>query len=190
MRKHLISVLIAAAVVGGCKLTNPADDASPAMNMSAVSNAAAGTAMPLKELMGHVMQRNATQLWAWTAYVSDAQGDRYTSPRTEAEWLDAESDAMTMQVLINALLDPAYRVDDEWPRHVETLAQAFAASADAAEHKNFAGMLKASDQINAACVACHMAYVPELEGVQPQSRLSKSIGDSANKAALPAELSR
>jgi hypothetical protein len=161
MRKSLIAALFGAALAAGCR---PAPQA------------AAEPPMSLKELMGHAMQRNATQLWAWTAYVSDSKGDRYTAPQTEAEWLDAESDALTMQVLAKALRDPAYRIDAAWSGHVDVLAQAVEASANAAEHKNFADMLKAGDRINAACVACHMTYVPELEGVQPTSRQLKAPG--------------
>ena len=121
-------------------------------------------ALPLKEFMGHLLQRNAGQLWVWTAYVSDANGSRYTSPTGLADWEDAESDALTLQQLTLTLDRPKYRLDDEWPRRLGRLREAVGLSAAAAERQDFPALVAAGDAINEACVECHLHYVPELEG--------------------------
>lgn len=124
--------------------------------------------LPLKEFMGHVMQRNAVQLWQWTALEVDAQGDHFNKPRTEEEWEDAESDALTLQQLTYVLEQPGLRVDDaRWTERLHALRAAVTASAGAAEGKDFAALAKAGDAINAQCIACHMAFAPQLETPPP-----------------------
>lgn len=140
-----------------------------------VRNAWAGggeppAALPLKEIMAHVMQRNAVQLWSWTTYLSDEKGDRYTAPRTDAEWEDAESDALTLVQIARGLKVADRRLDDQWDRYIGDLEMAALQSAAAAENHDFEGMLKSANAIDARCVACHMHYVPELEGAPAVGR--------------------
>jgi hypothetical protein len=66
-------------------------------------------ALPLKEFMGHAMQRNGEQLWAWSAEVEDAGGVHSGKPVDAAGWENAESDALTMVELTRVLETPAYR---------------------------------------------------------------------------------
>ncbi len=150
---------------------SPASNAPQANN--AEPNAAAGAAspvqsandIPLKEFMGHVMDRNAAQLWLWTTYLSDAQGDHYTQPRTEKDWINAESDALTMVQLSYLLETPALALDDtRWAGHLARFRKAAKDSAEAAETKNFAKLEMAASDMNRACVACHVTYVPQIEG--------------------------
>lgn len=124
----------------------------------------APAAFPLKELMAHVMQRNALQLWSWTTYISDGKGDRYTAPGTDAEWEDAESDALTMVQLARSLKVAERRLDGQWDGYVAGVERAALQSANAAEHHDFDALLRSANAIDAGCVACHMHYVPELEG--------------------------
>lgn len=121
-------------------------------------------ALPLKEFMGHLLQRNAGQLWVWTAYVSDDEGSRYTSPTRATDWDDAESDALTLRQLALALDQPDYRLDAEWPHYLGRLRSAAKDSAAAAERHDFPALLAAGNAVNEACVGCHLHYVPELEG--------------------------
>lgn len=123
----------------------------------------AGATLPLKEFMGHVMQRNATQLWGWTAYISDEKGERYTKPDSDEEWEDAESDALAIVELGERLKIDERRIDENWDGYVNGVQQAARQSATAAEAHDFDGMLKSADALNESCVACHMHYVPELE---------------------------
>lgn len=121
---------------------------------------------PLKEFMGHVVQRNAEQLWTWSEEISDANGFRSLAPKSDADWLNAESDAMTMVELSSIIGSQAYTVDDKWTEFSVRLLQATSDASTAAEKRDFERFSAASSAINDACVACHLHYVPELEGVK------------------------
>jgi|GEM_PF-1667692 len=146
--------------------TPPADNAAQAGQAVADPKLAENAGeSPLKAYMGHVMDRNAAQLWAWTTYVSDAQGGRYTQPRTEDDWIDAESDALTMVHLGDLLAMPGLALDDDrWAGQLARFRQAARDSAEAAEAQDFARLEAAASDMNRACVACHVTYVPEIEG--------------------------
>lgn len=123
-----------------------------------------GAPLPLPELMGHVMQRNAVQLWAWTASETDASGTRSGEPRSAEAWEDAESDALTLRQLAQVLKAPPYDPGDpRWGRLASELETAATASADAAEHKDFAALVRAGEAINDRCVGCHLVFAPQLE---------------------------
>lgn len=129
-------------------------------------------ALPFKEFMGHVMQRNAEQLWAWSAEVVDAQGEHNGKPTHDAGWENAESDALTIVELTHVLETPAYRLPSPgWPGFVRRARVAAAASAKAAEARDYAALQKAADDLNAACVACHLRFAPELEKAPPVPNL-------------------
>lgn len=131
--------------------------------------------LPLAELMGHVFQRNAEQLWAWTSIETDASGDHSGAPRSEDQWEQAESDALTLHQLTYVLQGHAARPDDpRWDRLIGDLRRATAASAAAAERKDLAGLTAAGDAVNAACVACHWAFAPQLETPPPPVPLPRS----------------
>lgn len=124
----------------------------------------AGAPLPLTELMGHVMQRNAVQLWAWTETETDAAGTRSGEPRTAEQWEDAESDALTLRQLAQVLKAPTYDPGDpRWGRLASDLEAAASASAEAAERKDAAALLRAGEAINDRCVACHLVFAPQLE---------------------------
>jgi hypothetical protein len=124
--------------------------------------------LPIKEFMGHVMQRNAEQLWRWTELEIDAKGERYGKPVSEEDWENAESDALTLQQLSYALEHSRYRIPDpQWDTRLTALRAAATASADAAERKDFAALIKAGDRINEQCIACHLTFAPQLEEPPP-----------------------
>lgn len=124
--------------------------------------------LPIEEFMGHVMQRNAEQLWQWTSFESDATGERSGKPVSGEDWESAESDALTLQQLSYALEHSVYRIDDPaWDRHLAAFRTEASASAAAAERKDFAALQRAGDQINAQCIACHLTFAPEIEAPPP-----------------------
>ncbi len=128
--------------------------------------------LPLKELMGHVMQRNAEQLWSWSAEEVDASGTHSGQPKDEAAWENAESDALTVIELTYVLEKPSYRLPSaDWHRYVARARAAAKASAKAAEAHDYPALQKAGDDLNAACVACHLHFVPELEKGPPAPAL-------------------
>lgn len=125
-------------------------------------------ALPLKEFMAHVMQRNAEQLWTWSAEVEDAGGLHNGGPTDAVGWENAESDALTFVELTHVLETPAYRLPSPaWSGFVRRTRAAAAASAKAAEAHDYAGLQKSADDLNAACVACHLRFAPDLEKAPP-----------------------
>jgi hypothetical protein len=149
----------AAIVVAGCIAAAGAIAQSPSRDAAP---------LPIKEFMGHVMLRNAQQLWHWTSFESDEQGERSGKPTSPEQWEDAESDALTLQQLSYALEHTAYRIDEKnWDRHLASFRAAASASADAAEHQDFDRLQKAGDDLNAQCVACHVTFAPEIEAPPP-----------------------
>lgn len=161
--RHIGSILIALCLT--------ACDAQPLKTaeqkeVAKSSGAADSEVRPLKEFMGHVVQRNAEQLWAWSEEISDANGFRSLAPKSDADWLNAESDAMTMAELASIISSPAYAVDDKWAEFSARLLQVTSDVSTAAEKRDFQRFSAASSAMNDACVACHLHYVPELEGVK------------------------
>lgn len=138
--------------------------------VSAQGNEKDGVRIPLKELMAHVMQRNAGQLWRWTAYLIDETGEHSGRPKTDEEWEDAESDSLTLEQLSYLLDSPPYRVEtEEWGRHLAAFRATARASADAAERKDYDALEKAGNDLNDQCVSCHLTFAPELEAQPPES---------------------
>lgn len=126
-------------------------------------------AIPLTEFMGHLMQRNATQLWAWTELEITSEGERWGKPVSAEDWENAESDALTLRHLASALEKTPYRIDDRrWEQSLALFRTATTTSAQAAEAKNFPALVKAGEDINDSCVACHLAFAPQLEAKPPQ----------------------
>lgn len=141
------------------------------LGVPAVAADSAGE-LPLPEFMAHVMQRNALQLWAWSAEEEDASGPRSGRPVNDEQWEEAESDALTVGQLAHALRRASFAPDDpRWVVRADALADAAAASAGAAERKDYAAFSRAGEQVNAACVACHLAFAPALETVPPPAPL-------------------
>lgn len=154
----LSAILVSAGAVAGLLAATSAIHAQ----------ATAAEPLPLPELMGHVMQRNATQLWAWTAQENDASGNHSGEPRSDEDWENAESDALTLRQLAVVLRGAPYRQDDpRWDRLAGDLETAARQSAEAAERKDLAGLTGAGEAINARCVACHWAFAPALEATPP-----------------------
>jgi len=125
--------------------------------------AGADTQLPLKEFMGHVMDRNAAQLWRWTAYEIDEKGEHSGKPTTELEWEEAESDALTLQQLTLLVENSVFSSDERWAVHLAGLRAAATASADAAERKDYEALEKAGNDVNDQCVSCHLTFAPDLE---------------------------
>ena len=173
MRTLSCLILSLLPALGACTAAAPGQ--SNAATQAATANAAAADATaatepqaPLKEFMGHVMERNAEQLWAWTAESEDATGPHSGQPTSEAAWENVESDALTLTELTYTLQSPTYRLPAPgWTRHLAKARAAAQASAKAAQAHDYPALQKAADDLNSACVACHLRFAPDLEKAPP-----------------------
>jgi hypothetical protein len=71
-----------------------------------------------------------------------------------------------MAELASIISSPAYAVDDKWAEFSARLLQVTSDLSTTAEKRDFQRFSAASSAMNDACVACHLHYVPELEGVK------------------------
>lgn len=153
----LLASLVAVTAAGGGALA--------ARAWTLLAPAPARSHLVLDEFMGHVMERNAEQLWAWTAEDIDTKGRRSGQPVDYQGWEDAESDSLSLSQLTYALESSTATGNDgpDWRAHIARLRSAAEASARAAEAHDFPALQKASNAINAACVSCHWRFAPALE---------------------------
>ncbi|EHJ60223.1 hypothetical protein NSU_2813 [Novosphingobium pentaromativorans US6-1] len=164
--------LAASLAVCGCSVSN---GGAVAERGAAEDAAVMGSDLSLQELMAHVMQRNAIQMWNWQAFVSDGTGAHSTVPRTDEEWEDAESDALTVGELARTIQQAPYRVDDPmWSKKAQALQAAAAKVAKAAEVRDEDAFLAAGASVNDACVSCHYRFAPQLEGPEPTASPSEA----------------
>lgn len=165
-------VLAMALAVCGCGAAD--DKAGQAQAASAPADEVSSD-LSLRELMAHVMQRNAIQMWNWQAFVSDETGPHSMVPKTDEEWEDAESDALTVAELARAIQYAPYRVDDPaWSDRAKALQIAAGKVAKAAEERDEAAFLDAGGAVNDACVSCHYRFAPQLEGPEPTGPAGES----------------
>lgn len=157
MKRPLILTAVAAAVL-----------ASAATYVALQSGEQDESRLTIQEFMGHVMQRNAEQLWSWTALDISPAGDRWTKPVSDEDWENAESDSLTLHQLAYTLEHSDYRIDDpRWAEQLKGLRAAAEASARAAETKDFDGLVRGGEAVNTRCVECHLVFAPQLEVKPP-----------------------
>lgn len=152
--------------------------------------------VPLKEVMGHVMDPAAWAFWDRSGEYVEASGTRSrvpVDPKTltdraaieaaEAEWTIAENGTQQLIQVSNILKLPGYvRVvekndNGDWLKFAERLNVAAHAAQDAVEAKDGQKMFDTGGQIYEVCTACHSKYLlpfvdPKTgeipEGVTPQ----------------------
>lgn len=118
-------------------------------------------ALPLQELMAHVLQYSADGIWKRQGMEIDATGEHSLFPKNDAEWEDAESAGRTLAEVTNTLLVPGRRVrEPEWDRAVAGVRKVALEAAAAAEKQDQAAFFKAGERLDAACDACHVRYDP------------------------------
>jgi hypothetical protein len=132
------------------------------------TSAAAGEAMgrdpvkmPMQEFMAHVMQFAGQNVWKWQGTVTDAKGEHDLSPKTEDDWYQAESAALTLAEVTNLLMMPNRRVDDpRWDKSVALVRDVALREADAAKNKNIKAYFEIGGELDGACESCHVHFAP------------------------------
>jgi cytochrome c556 len=84
-----------------------------------------------------------------------------TPPKTEVDWELVRTNALTLAESANLLMMPARaRDNDKWMADAKLLLEAGSAAYKAAVAKDMAGILALNEELNTACVQCHMDYRP------------------------------
>ena len=130
-------------------------------SMGAASLADLRTALPVKELMGHVIDYNAFGVWHNQGWLIDAEGTHELFPTDDAGWLAAESAAITLAEATNSLLLPGRPQDDDrrWVDDTHALYDAAMKAQAAALKRDKQAFFDAGGEMYEACVSCHAHYV-------------------------------
>jgi len=149
-----------AALLAAC---SPKTD-TPAATTAAPASAAAAdykTALPMKELMGHVIDNAADGVWLNQGWIINFQGTHELFPTTDEGWMYASNAAVTLAEASNLLLLPGRPADDDrrWVDASHALYAAAMRSHEAAEARDKEAFFKAGSDIYEACVQCHSRYV-------------------------------
>jgi hypothetical protein len=117
--------------------------------------------LDVNELMVHVVQPAAFNVWGSAGYIINKDGETSLRPTTEAGWLNAENGAAALIEAGNVLMLPGRARDNgDWARYAHELTAAGKAAKAAIENKDEAAIFAAGDRIDVVCDQCHETYNP------------------------------
>lgn len=121
--------------------------------------------MPMNEVMAHVMDPAAYQFWDGWGTVTDGAGVHDLTPTTEEGWKKVEDGAATVILTTNVLMLPGYvrPPEADWNRYATEVAKIAVAGKAAAERKDGAALGGIGEKLNAACEACHLKFIPNMQ---------------------------
>lgn len=120
--------------------------------------------LPMKTLMGHVIQHSAEEVWKWQGFVSDQDGEKALFPKNIKEWDKAENAALTLAEISDSLLHPARKVDDpRWEASTLQMKSTALELAEASEAQDKERLLELGGKLDESCKACHGAFAPWAE---------------------------
>jgi cytochrome c556 len=118
--------------------------------------------MPMKEIMGHVVDPAADMVWTAAGYEITEAGERELFPTTDEGWLAVENGATIVAESANLLMLPGRAPDDgEWMQLAGRMADQAMAAKSAAMAKDKDKLFAAGGALYESCVACHDKYVPK-----------------------------
>lgn len=143
------------------KPSTPPAGSTPGKGMGAATIEDMRTALPMKEIMGHVVDFAAFGVWNNQGWIIDADGTHELFPTTDKGWLDAESAALTLAEISNILMLPNRPPDEDrrWVDNAHKLYDAAIKTQAAAEKKDKQAFFDAGGEIYDACTQCHAHYV-------------------------------
>ncbi len=150
-------------VLAACSGQNGADGGSNASGpaVSAVQ-ATFGSTLNNQELMAHVIDYNAFEIWHRQGWVYTSEGVEELFPTDDEGWFAAESAAATLAELANVLLLPG-RIPqddpDDWIRYAHELNRTSLVAMELAEAQDKEAFFDAGGDIYVVCRSCHEKFV-------------------------------
>ncbi len=138
---------------------------TPVEGMGGATIADFRTSLDLKELMGHVMDYNAFEVWHRQGWIiGDTVQELF--PTDDDGWIAAENAARTIAEASNLLLLPGRPLDDDraWVDFAHQLNEAGMKAGDMAEKKDKNGFFDAGTDMYRACHGCHVKYIANADG--------------------------
>jgi hypothetical protein len=178
MIRSSVGVAFAALCLAACspkeEVSTPVGPAQPGMGAATLNDFKA--AMPMKEIMAHMVDFQAFGVWNRQGWLIDKDGTHELFPTTAAEWMAAESAAISLAESSNVLLLPGRPQDDDrrWVDYSHALYDAAMKAQSTAQHaaelfdKGETGeaFLKAKQDffdaggtVYEACLQCHNHYI-------------------------------
>lgn len=154
------ALLLALAACSGGDNANSAT--APTTSTPAATQASFGSTLNNQELMAHVIDYNAFEIWHRQGWVYNSEGVEELFPTDDAGWFAAESAAATLAELSNVLLLPS-RIPqdnpDDWVRYAHELNRTALVAMEQAEAQDKEAFFDAGGDIYVVCSSCHREFV-------------------------------
>jgi hypothetical protein len=152
MRRTLLPICIAAALLPGCNAASPPPAPSAAVSFD--------TRTGVKELMGWMIDPSAGAIWGATGSEVTAEGTRDFAPTTDEEWNRLRTHAVTIAESGNLLILPGRARDQgDWIALSQAMTKTAHAVLEAIEAKDTQGLFDTGGELYQTCTDCHALYL-------------------------------
>jgi hypothetical protein len=117
-----------------------------------------------KDLMEHVMERQADIVWGATGFIATAEGVEERKPRSDEEWQAVKAAAVNLTETGNLLMiAPRAQDGDQWMKNVQAMMAQGQRMIEAIDRKNTKDMFDIGSDLYDTCTNCHMHYMPAIK---------------------------
>lgn len=117
-----------------------------------------------KDIMEHVMERQADIVWGAAGHIITAEGDQDLRPTTEEQWVAVRAAALTLTETGNLLMvAPRAQDNDRWMKNVQLMMAQGEKMIAAIDRKDSQAMFDVGSDLYDTCTNCHMHYMPEIK---------------------------
>ncbi len=160
--------LTLALALAACSPNTDSANAPKTAAAPAADTTAYHTDLPMKELMGHVIDSAADGVWLHQGWVIDKDGEHELFPTTDEGWNATSNAAVTLAEVSNLLKLPERQVDnDRWPQYADALYRAAMETHESAEKRDKEAFFAGGGKIYEICRDCHQYYILGDENAPP-----------------------
>ena len=117
-----------------------------------------------KDIMEHVMERQADIVWGAAGQIITAEGDQDLRPTTEEQWVAVRAAALTLTETGNLLMvAPRAQDNDRWMKNVQLMMAQGEKMIAAIDRKDSQAMFDVGSDLYDTCTNCHMHYMPDIK---------------------------
>ncbi len=156
--------LTAAIAISLSACSGGTDDGAPSTDTqnSAFSADNFRDSMSTQELMAHVVDHVADEIWLNQGWYIDDTGESELFPQDDDGWRLAENAGATLSQLANVLLLPSHIPSDdssEWIGYAQALSDKAMLAMETAESQDKQAFFDAGGEIYLVCRSCHEKFV-------------------------------
>lgn len=116
-----------------------------------------------KDVMDHIMERQADIVWGATGSIVTAEGIQELSPKTEDDWIAVKAAAINLTETGNLLLIAPRIQDEQWVKNVQAMMAQGEKMIAAIDRKDTKAMFDVGSDLYDTCTNCHMHYMPAIK---------------------------